>query len=186
MAEGYPHATVAAKGRKINMKRTVGLALLMMLALSACVTVPSGPRVHVMPAPGKPFDLFVSEDYTCRRWASGQVGISTQDAVNQNMTTGAVAGSIVGAGIGAALGSVSGHAGQGAAIGAGTGLLFGTAQGAENARYYGEEAQRRYDIAYTQCMYSYGNQVPGMMRQNYQMVPPPPPPPPASFPEQGK
>jgi hypothetical protein len=35
--------------------------------------------------------------------------------------------------------------------------------------------QRRYDIAYQQCMYAKGNQLPGQaVRQN---IPPPPPPP---------
>ena len=159
------------------MKRIIGIAALVLLALSGCVTVPTGPGVMVLPAPGKPFDVFVAEDNTCKQWASRQIGVSTQDTINQNTAAGAVVGTVIGAGVGAALGSISGHAGEGAAIGGGTGLLFGTAQGAENARYYGEDAQRRYDIAYIQCMYAYGNQVPGRQR-NMQNVPQPPPPPP--------
>ncbi len=159
------------------MKRAIVVSAMIVFVLAGCVSVPIGPRVMVLPAPGKPFDVFVSEENTCRAWASRQIGQSTQETVNQNVAAGAVVGTVVGAGVGAALGSVSGHAGQGAAIGAGTGALFGTAQGAENARYYGEEAQRRYDIAYIQCMYSYGNQVPGRRgSSNYQSVPPPPPP----------
>ena len=37
----------------------------------------------------------------------------------------------------------------------------GTATGTSNAAYAGAEAQRRYDIAYQQCMYAKGNQLPG-------------------------
>ncbi|HMW53536.1 MAG TPA: FAD-dependent oxidoreductase, partial [Rhodocyclaceae bacterium] len=37
----------------------------------------------------------------------------------------------------------------------------GTAAGASDARYAGADAQRRYDIAYQQCMYAKGNQLPG-------------------------
>ena len=49
----------------------------------------------------------------------------------------------------------------GAAIGAGAGALAGTAYGANGSQYEQGGIQRQYDIAYTQCMYSRGNQVPG-------------------------
>jgi hypothetical protein len=49
--------------------------------------------------------------------------------------------------------------------------------------------QRRYDVAYTQCMYAKGNQVPmrGVPRSRPAYAtpappPPPPPPPPAAMP----
>lgn len=47
------------------------------------------------------------------------------------------------------------------------------------------EAQRRYDVAYQQCMYAKGNQIPGMRAATpYRYLPPPPPgtqpPPPSS------
>jgi hypothetical protein len=114
----------------------------------------------VLPAEGKPFEEFQKDDATCRQWAQAQLGKPVQDTYNQNVATGAVAGTAVGAGVGAALGSASGNAGAGAAIGAATGLLFGTAAGSSSAQVYGAEAQRRYDNAYVQCMYSYGNQIP--------------------------
>ena len=76
------------------------------------------------------------------------------------MRSGAIAGTALGAGLGAVLGSVSGHAGGGAAVGAASGVLVGTAIGSDSGRAYGGEAQRRYDNAYVQCMYSYGNQAP--------------------------
>jgi hypothetical protein len=69
--------------------------------------------------------------------------------------------------------------GTGAAIGAGTGLLFGTLAGSERGYYYERSVQRRYDIAYQQCMYAKGNQIPGMVeptRRVYRRTPPPPPP----------
>jgi len=82
------------------------------------------------------------------------------------------------AGLGAAIGAASGNPGTGAAIGAGTGLLGGTAVGAGSGQAYGWEAQRRYDIAYQQCMYAKGNQIPGGEQRSRRTYPAPPPPPP--------
>jgi hypothetical protein len=130
-----------------------------------------------MPPQGKPFETFRAEDATCRQWAEQQVGKSTQETYNSNVATGAVAGTAVGAGLGAAIGSASGHAGAGAAIGAATGLLVGTAEGSRSGQVYGREAQRRYDNAYVQCMYTYGNLVPGYRPRVAAATPPPPPPP---------
>jgi outer membrane lipoprotein SlyB len=154
----------------------------LLAALTGCATFPTGPSVNVMPAQGKPFDKFRSEDASCRQWAEQQQGRPTQEKYEQNVATGAVAGTAIGAGLGAALGSASGHAGTGAAIGAATGLLFGTAAGAGSGESYGREAQHRYDNAYLQCMYSYGNQVPGHQRvasatPPVAVAPPPPPKP---------
>lgn len=156
------------------------LPLSLLLALGGCVTVPGGPSVNVLPAPGKSFEAFQREDATCRQWAERQLGAPTQEAVDQKVATGAVAGTAVGAGVGAALGSASGHAGAGALIGAASGLLLGTAVGSDSGQIYGREAQRRYDNAYLQCMYAYGNQIPGRTRAAVaQTVAPPPPPAPA-------
>ena len=180
---------------------------LVLLALSGCATVPAGPSVNVLPAQGKSFDTFRAEDTTCRQWAEQRIGMPVQQAVDQNVATRAVAGTAIGAGLGAVLGSVSGHAGEGAAIGAASGLLFGTAAGSDAGRFYGREAQHRYDNAYVQCMYSYGNQVPGYRSRvaataapqpvltAQSEVPPPetlpppsdtPPPPPDLVPEPGQ
>jgi hypothetical protein len=155
---------------------------LSMLAVTACATVPTGPSVAVMPAPGKPFDLFTQEDVTCRQWAEKQLGLSPQETIDQNTATGAIAGTAIGAGIGAMLGAASGRAGTGALIGGASGLLVGTVAGADSGQVYGREAQRRYDTAYMQCMYSYGNQVAGrrVVRRAYRTYPAPPPPPPVS------
>jgi outer membrane lipoprotein SlyB len=162
--------------------RRIGAPCLLLLVLSGCATLPTGPSVKVLPAQGKSFDTFRSEDATCRQWA--EQGRPAQETYDQNVATGAVAGTAVGAGLGAALGSASGHAGAGALIGAAGGLLIGSAAGSDSGQVYGREAQRRYDNAYIQCMYSYGNQVPGVRR--VAAAPPrtvvaaaPPPPPPA-------
>jgi hypothetical protein len=132
-----------------------------LVLLAACTQVSLGPSVAVMPAPGKPFDLFVSEEALCRRYADQQVGISPQQALQNGTVTGAVAGTALGAAAGGAIGAAVGSPGPGAAIGAGTGLLTGSAVGA-NAGYGATwTIQRRYDIAYEQCMYAKGNQIPG-------------------------
>jgi hypothetical protein len=155
------------------------LLLLVLAILGGCATVPTGPSVMVLPPPNKPFEVFQVEDANCRRWAAQQIGLSPQETVAQNTATGAILGTAIGAGLGAAIGAASGNAGTGAAIGAGSGLLVGTAAGANSGQVYGWEAQRRYDIAYQQCMYAQGNQVPGVVhRRTYRNPPPPPPPPP--------
>jgi len=146
----------------------------MLLVFSGCATLPTGPSVNVMPAPGKPFDQFMAEDATCRRWAERQIGMSPQETSNQSAVSGAAVGTVLGAGAGALLGAASGHPGAGAAIGAGSGLLFGTAAGASSGQAYGYEAQRRYDNTYVQCMYSKGNQVPGTVRRPVRRYAPPP------------
>ena len=155
----------------------------MLLVLGGCATLPTGPSVNVLPAQGKSFDTFQAEDATCRQWAEQQMGMATQQAYDKNVATGAVAGTAIGAGLGAGLGSASGHAGASAAIGAASGLLFGTAAGSDSGRVSGREAQRRFDNAYVQCMYSNGNQVPGYRprvaaapARPVAVVPPPPPP----------
>lgn len=102
---------------------------------------------------------------------------------NNKTATGAAAGTVLGAAAGAVLG---GRNGVGA--GAATGLLFGTAAGAGAADRSSMSLQRRYNIAYEQCMYSKGNQIPayGYGYSNYAYPPPPryalPPPPPGNPP----
>lgn len=163
-----------------NLHITTICAALTLLLFTGCATMPEGPSVRVLPAPGKPFEVFMAEDSVCRQWAERQVGMSAQDTANQNTATSAIVGTAIGAGVGAALGAVGGDPGAGAAIGGGTGLLFGAASGAESGRVYGYEAQRRYDNTYVQCMYSKGNQVPGTAR-NVRRVRGYPPPPPGTY-----
>jgi hypothetical protein len=152
------------------------MAAMCMVLVAGCVTLPTGPSVRVFPTPGKPYDLFLSEESTCRQAAERQIGMLPQQISDQNTVRGAAVGTAIGAGVGAAIGAASGNAGAGAAIGAGSGLLVGSASGADAGRYEAREAQWRYDTAYLQCMYSYGNQVAnpgaGYYRRRTYTVPP--------------
>lgn len=160
----------------LNRRFLVIILALTALFAGGCATMPAGPSVMVLPAPGKSFEQFQVEDNMCRRWAAQLIGLSPQEAANQSTATGAVVGTAVGAGLGAAIGSTSGNAGAGAAIGAVSGLIVGSASGANAGEVYGWRAQRRYDIAYMQCMYAKGNDVPGVMdRRGPGRTPPPPP-----------
>ena len=158
------------------------LVLFTVVVLSGCATMPSGPTVTVMPNPGKPFEVFMADDGACREWAQYQIGgTSPSQTANENLAAGAVVGTVVGAGLGALVGAATGNAGAGAAIGAGAGLLGGTSIGGNAAAVSGYELQRRYDIAYQQCMYAKGNQIPGAVRRPARAYTPPPPPPPPSY-----
>jgi hypothetical protein len=158
--------------------------------LAGCASPPQGPHVAVMPTPGKPFETFVAEDQYCRGYAEQSVGTNASDAAAQRMAGSAAVGTVIGAAAGSAMGGR--HNGTG--TGAGMGLIAGTAIGAGQGAAIQQDIQRRYDIAYQQCMYAKGNQVPGT---NYRQAPavnvtpqyappsyappvayPPPPPPP--------
>jgi hypothetical protein len=125
-----------------------------LLLLAACATTPMSPSVAVMPAHGKPFDAFQYDQTLCKQFAESEVASGTQRANNQHVAT-AVVGTVLGAGLGASLGG-----GRGAAIGAGAGALGGSAAGAGMTARAQDSLQHRYDVAYSQCMYSRGNQVP--------------------------
>ena len=129
--------------------------VLLLLILTGSATVPKGPSVAVMPGVGKSFDQFVVDDRTCRAYADQSIGTNVNEAGANNVVTGAAVGTVVGAAAGALLGGH--HGGEG---GAGAGLLLGTAVGAGNAGAAEDTTQRRYDIAYEQCMYAKGNQLP--------------------------
>jgi len=160
----------------MNFKGSV-LLLLTLVALSASATIPTGPNVMVWPGPGKPFEVFQSDDAVCRQWDSQQAGAQPSESANKTLASGAAVGMILGAGLGAAFGAASGDFGAGLGIGAASGAIVGTA--AASGPSYGAqwEVQRRYDNAYLQCMYVKGNQVPGAVRTYRRAVPPPSPPP---------
>jgi hypothetical protein len=152
------------------------LLLSVMGFLSACATLPSGPTVMVLPGVGKPFDLFQAEDATCRQFAQLQTGIAPGQAATQSTVGGAALGTALGAGVGAAIGAAAGRPDVGAAVGAGGGLLMGTSAGAQSGAISAGTIQWRYDVAYGQCMYAKGNQVPGMVSAPPPRYAPPPPP----------
>ncbi len=130
------------------------------LLLAGCAQTPMGPTVQVMPGPGKTFDAFQADQATCTGYAQNAVQGQAQAANNQAVGAG-VLGTVVGAGLGAAVGAAAGNAGAGAAIGAGVGAGAGTSVGAQNNANAQMSIQQQYDIAYSQCMYSKGDQVPG-------------------------
>jgi len=137
------------------------LGLAAALGLGACaVPPPPGPTVMALPGQGKSPQAFQQDEYACEQYATGQTGgASPTQAANNSAVGSAVVGTALGAAAGAALGSVGGAAGAGAAIGGATGLLAGSAIGANNAQASGYAVQQRYNMAYTQCMYSRGNTV---------------------------
>ncbi len=153
------------------MKKTVVIASAAMVLLAACTPAPQGPTVPVMPGPNKPFQVFQEDQAVCNQYAQQVIGPAQQELQNQQIGS-AIIGTALGAGIGAAAGG-----GQGAAIGAGAGALAGTAYGANSSQYQAMNMQQRYDMAYSECMYSRGNQVPGFAPPpNYPYPPPPPRP----------
>jgi Glycine-zipper domain len=156
--------------------------LLTVVYLGACSTLPTGPNVMVLPGVGKPFDQFQVDDLVCRQFAQGQIGTTPGQVSTQSTVEGSAIGTVLGAAAGAAIGAAAGNAGVGAAVGAGTGILVGTAAGAESGSATAGTLQWRYDVAYVQCMYARGNQVPGTTAASSSYVPPPPnaPPPPSA------
>ena len=145
-----------------------------LLLLSACASEPMGPTVPVMPQPGKPFEVFQSDQALCKQYASSEVQGGAQQANNRQVGT-AIIGTLLGAGLGAAIGG-----GRGAAIGAGAGALGGTAIGSRPVEQAQYSLQGRYNLAYAQCMAARNNQVPG-----YSPLGSPPPPPGAYPPPPG-
>jgi hypothetical protein len=122
-----------------------------------------------MPGYQKSMDQFHADDTDCRNYAYASIGgpnagQPATDAAANN----AVVGAAIGAGVGALIGAATHNAGNGAAWGAGTGLLFGSAAGSNTSGYSSYQLQRQYDVAYMQCMYSRGNQVPGHVAQRAQ------------------
>src|ERR1700709_2616841 len=96
-----------------------------LLALGACVSIPTGPSVMALPGTGKNFDQFRTDDGECRQYSYAQNGGNTPEraAADSGIKSAAV-GTLIGAAAGAALGG-----GRGAAAGAGVGLAGGALAG---------------------------------------------------------
>ncbi|GMU48738.1 MAG: hypothetical protein AMXMBFR31_09640 [Candidatus Desulfobacillus denitrificans] len=140
----------------MKMRTDKRVALLALpLALAACVSMPSGPSVMVLPGTGMSFEQFRQDDALCRQYAAEQVGQTPEGASDSSGLRSAAVGTAVGAVAGAL---IDGR--RGAGVGAGTGLVVGSAAGAGSAQVSGREAQRRYDNAFVQCMYARGHRVP--------------------------
>lgn len=146
-------------------------ALLGLLLLAGCTSMPTGPSVLVLPGTGKNFDLFRTDDAICRQYALEQIGGATPNqAAGGSMARSAAVGTVVGAAAGAAIGG-----NQGAGVGAGTGLIAGTMAGAATGEAAGYGSQQRYDYAFIQCMYAKGHRVPVSGQMTSPTIPPPPP-----------
>ncbi len=142
-----------------------GIAILGLLA--GCAMQPVGPTVRVFPAPYKPFEVFQQDQYECGQYAGSQVAGMADRANNRALGT-----AVIGTALGLALGAATGD-GHAATFGGVAGAAVGGTIAADQSERAGFSLQRRYDIAFAQCMYSRGNQVPGFQRS---AAPPPPPP----------
>jgi len=141
------------------LARLLGAASLALL--TGCATAPTGPSVLVLPAAGKPFDSYRSDNAECRQFATEAVGQTTPNgAARESAVTSAAAGTAVGAAAGALFGAAAGNPAAGAAIGAGSGLLIGSAAGVGSYSASMATTQQQYDNAYLGCMYAKGNQIP--------------------------
>ncbi len=129
--------------------------LLAALFLNACVTAPIGPTVQVMPGPHKQFAEFQEDQAVCKSFAQQQIG-DAQQQLNQQQAVGVIGGVLLGAALGGAVGG-----GNGAGIGAASGAAAGTAVGTGVAANTQTTLQMQYDTAYSQCMFTKGDQVPG-------------------------
>src|SRR5258708_1813754 len=146
--------------RHVRKSTTFAMPLLASLLLVACAPMPTVQHVMALPGTGKSLDQFDVDDATCRSWAERRIGSSPNQVATDATVGGAAVGTLLGAASGAAIGAAAGNPAMGAAGGAGVGLLGGTSVGVANAQQGAWSVQRRYDIAYVQCMYASGNQVP--------------------------
>ncbi|HEY3778573.1 MAG TPA: YMGG-like glycine zipper-containing protein [Rhizomicrobium sp.] len=152
----------------MTVTRTILLTTALAATLAGCVTPPMGPTIPVMPGPNKSLQAFQQDESVCEGYASQRVAGQAEVANNTAIGEG-VLGTALGAGLGAAVGG-----GRGAAIGAASGAVVGTAAGANTSAGAQFSVQRRYDMAYAQCMATKGDKVPHPRRPR--MYPPPPPP----------
>lgn len=164
-------------------QRSPKVAILLLACLTGCAAIPHGPTLAVLPSPNKPFQVFQADDFACRELAASSVSAEVEQANNRAAGSALLVAALATA-AGAALGAANGGgyhhggggAGRGAAVGAGIGALGGAAVGASGSQDSQDGIQRRYDIAYAQCMYSRGNQVPGYSQADGPPIPPPLPP----------
>ncbi len=170
--------------RAVDAFKMKKLCIVAALLAAGCASVPpSGPSILVLPGTGKNFDQFRFDEQECRGYAHAQLGgKTTEQAASDQAVKSAVIGTAIGTVAGAALGGS-----QGAAVGAGVGLAGGSIVGSDMSYAAAGSLQRRYDNAFTQCMYAKGHRVPVAGRYsdsrsntsaaNGARTPPPPPPP---------
>src|SRR5262249_59125493 len=146
--------------RRVSMFIKWGIVLLGVGVLSACAVIPTGPNVMVLPAPGKPFEVFQADDAVCRQYARAQLGLEPAEAANQSAVTSGAVGTVLGAAAGALIGAGTGNPAAGAAIGAGSGLVLGGASGLGAISASARTSPSPYSMAHFQCTEATWNQEP--------------------------
>jgi outer membrane lipoprotein SlyB len=130
-------------------------SLAVLALLGGCVMPPMAPLIPVAPGPHKTFEAFSAEQAYCRQYATAQTAPQAYAATNQSVLI-ALLSTALGAGLGGAIGG-----GYGAGVGAASGAVVGTMVGGSGAGFAQMSLQQQYDIMYGQCMFAFGNQVPG-------------------------
>lgn len=129
-------------------------ALGVALALAGCAETPMGPRVQMIPPPGKSYEQFMAEKQQCQTYAENDVHGQAEHE-NHRALIGALVTTAAGAALGGAIGG-----GGGAGIGAASGALGGGLGGAGYSGGQESGIQLQYDQTYTACMVSRGNKMP--------------------------
>ncbi len=132
------------------MNKTVSAVALASVLLAGCATTPMGPTVPVLPPAGKSLADFDRDEDVCTRYADDRVAGRVQEANDDQLRRGII-GTAIGAGLGALVGDT-----KGAIIGGTAGAIIGGTSSADRDR---AGLQRRYNIAYAQCMTARGNTV---------------------------
>ena len=143
-------------------KKSIVVSVLAIIGLAGCATESLiAPQIAVMPAPGKPFEVFQQEEQLCRNYAQSWLNQTPAERGGEDLASGA----LVGAGIGALAGTmIGGGSHTSVGTGAGIGLIGGALAGLARGGSDNASAQQSFDTSYVQCMYAKGNQVPGYTR----------------------
>jgi hypothetical protein len=134
--------------------KTTAAAVAVIMLLTGCATQPLEPTVAVAPPPKKLPEAFQVDQAVCKQYADQQVADYQE---NPSVALGVMmVGLILIPGLGWA------WAGErGVIVGGALGLGGGAALGVSEEERTRSDAQRRYDLAYQQCMYVEGNDVAG-------------------------
>ena len=84
--------------KKIGQISALAMATILMVG---CASTPVGPSLTVMPAPGKPFDVFKNDDKECREYAQNSLNTTADEIAAKNTAKTAVVGAVLGAVAGA-------------------------------------------------------------------------------------
>ena len=153
------------------------------LTLAGCAVTPTAPTVMVLPGAQTSQAQFQADSMECQQQAQAMLA-GKAEAANEQAAANVVVGTVIGAAVGALMGHGSYYPSDAVAWGAGTGLLIGSAAAGGSSQASSYSLQQRFNVAYVQCMYLRGNQVPGQVRPRRlaPAVPPPPNYPPPNYP----